>query len=73
MVQRDTALAQASTLREWADTWDRDAKVGQTECYGEVSFLLRRTATQIVRAATGESLPDPHPEIVAEMSELRPG
>ena len=58
MVQRDTALAQASTLREWADTWDRDAKVGQTECYGEVSFLLRRTATQIAAMAISTSGPN---------------
>lgn len=46
-MQPDLAAAQAATLREWSDLWQRQAIAGQTAGCGEVSFLLLRTARLI--------------------------
>jgi hypothetical protein len=45
-----TAKAQAHTIREWAEIWEREALTGAAEGYAEVTFLMRRSAAAIERA-----------------------
>lgn len=46
----NTVIAQAGTMREWADQWTREALAGDAAGYDEVAFLLRRAAAQAERA-----------------------
>jgi len=51
----DLARAQMSTLKEWADIWHRDSQVASgVEGYGEVVFLLRRTAAAMAKVTGDE-------------------
>jgi hypothetical protein len=56
-VQPDVALAQAGTLREWAEQWERNAQ--PHEGAGEAAFLLRRAAAMIEAVVSG--MPEPEP------------
>lgn len=51
MAQKDTVIAQAATLGEWADQWERDPVEGGSE----VVFLLRRAARMMNRCIGVES------------------
>jgi hypothetical protein len=53
--QIDTANAQAATLDEWADQWERDHAL---EGSSEVSFLMRR-ASRMIRRCTGQKVEEP--------------
>ena len=53
-MQRDVARSQALTLREWADVWERESRVGGALGFAEVAFRLRNAATQIERVASGD-------------------
>lgn len=52
-MQTDVALAQAQTLRQWADDWMRQAEVGRGD--NEVSMLLHRAARAMERTAQPEA------------------
>ena len=72
-MQKDVALAQANTLKEWAEHWQREADArGPGTGHGTVSFLLRRTARDIerifgVRTAPEESADLPAPPPIDEV------
>lgn len=51
-MQKDAALAQASTLRQWAEEWERESISGGTE----VAFLLKRASGTISRCAGSPNL-----------------
>lgn len=71
----EIAKAQADTLKEWADQWNRDALVSpDQEGYGEVAFLLRRTATAIAKAIGDEDADgEQSAESVHEVSGIESG
>ena len=41
-------------MREWADVWEREARVDAGLGFAEVAFRLRNAATQIERVASGD-------------------
>lgn len=43
-MQRDTSMAQAETLREWAREWCRHSVTEDGSGSSEIAFLLRRCA-----------------------------
>lgn len=51
-MQKDAALAQASTLLTWAEEWARESIEGGTE----VGFLLQRTSALISRCVGSPNL-----------------
>lgn len=62
-MMKETALAQAATLREWSDLWAREVAAGR-EGASEAMFLMKRTALLIERMfgsteADQEKLPEP--------------
>ena len=67
-MQKDNAIAQAATLREWSDQWQRAAIGGGAEGCGEVSFLLLRVS-RLIEGVVGAA-PRPAPIPVEET--LRP-
>jgi len=48
------ARAQAGTLREWAEVYEREARAGDGR--GEVAFLMRRAARMIESIAAGDPI-----------------
>ena len=69
-MNRDVALAQVSTLREWASAWERDNEVDPRPGQAEVWFALERAARSIERAVGVESPEEsklPIPEPVTEL------
>lgn len=47
-MQHDAALAQAETLFEWGDVWERDASVGdKTEKFTTIAYHLKMAANEI--------------------------
>lgn len=71
MPQRDTVVAQAATLVEWAEQWERDPAV---EGGSEVSFLLRR-ASRMMQRCVGIEAAEPEAESLKAadpVDELRP-
>ena len=73
MAHKSVILAQADTLAEWADSWNR-AATGDLpgSGYGEAAFLASRLERHL-RRLVGESAPEP--EVLApatEAQETRP-
>lgn len=71
-MQKDTVSAQAATLDEWADQWERDTTI--LEGGSEVAFLLRRVS-RMMRRCIGIVIPEPEAVELQEaepVEELRP-
>jgi hypothetical protein len=48
-MHKEVALAQSSTILEWADVWERDASMENSEGYASVAFYLFKAATAMQR------------------------
>jgi hypothetical protein len=57
-MQPSLARARATTLREWADQYRRDAMVGPPSGFEEAAFSLERAARAVERAG-GIDAPEP--------------
>ena len=74
-IHRAVASQQAKTLGEWAEIWERAARMDRVEGAEEVAMLLRKAARQI-KVALGDEPPDQAPEPTALQpvaDELRDG
>lgn len=74
-MNRDVSMAQLATLRDWADQWEREARVTDAGGEREVAYLLRRAARKICLAAglPIEPAEAAIPEIETALAELRAG
>ena len=72
-MQPDVILAQAATLREWSDQWQRDAQPGDGT--GEVAFRLRNAAAMIEAVARGlaEPVAPDLPPVAEPVADVREG
>lgn len=74
-LHRAVALQQAKTLVEWAEVWERAARLDRVEGAEDAAMLLKRAARQI-RVALGDAQPEAAPEPEkreAIVDELREG
>ncbi len=73
-MQPGVAVAQATTLLEWADLWERRARMDKVSGSEEVAVLMRRAARQIRAVTSGIPAADPEPPPLATpVQELRDG
>lgn len=71
-MQPDVAKAQAATLAQWAEEWDRDAVAGDGA--GEVAFALRKAAAAIAVSIGEDVEPDaPALPVIEPTSAVRDG
>lgn len=53
-MQKDVALAEAGTLREWASQWEHSASAGPSDLSAQIVLGLRETADLIERSVCPE-------------------